>query len=66
MKWENRDVNVIEQAQIPKFSKRAFTYYIMTEGGGGSLKCLRLIMGEGEGSWPYDDISKNNFFHKMK
>ena len=22
-----------------------------------------MIMGEGEGSWPYDDISKNNFFH---
>ena len=29
-------------------------------GGRGSLKCLRMIMGEGEGSWPYDDI--NNFF----
>ena len=38
------------------------TYYIITERGGGSIKCLRMIMGEGEGSWPYDDISKNNFF----
>ena len=29
---------------------------------GGSLKSLGMIMGEGEGSWPYDNISKNNFF----
>ena len=40
-------------------------------GGGGahfgeSLKCLLMIMGEGEGGWPYDDINKNNFVHKMK
>ena len=44
----------------------AFTYYAITEGGGGCLKCLRMIKGEGEGGWPYDDISKNNFFHIMK
>ena len=25
-----------------------------------------MIMGEGEGGWPYDDISKNIFFKKMK
>ena len=25
-----------------------------------------MIMREGEDAWPYDDISKNNFFHKMK
>ena len=30
----------------------------------GSLKCLRMIMREWEGSWPYNDISKNNFFTK--
>ena len=47
--------------------KTAFTYYVITEGGRDSLKCLRMIMGEGEGEggWPYDDISKNNFFHKI-
>ena len=29
--------------------KGAFTYYVITKGGGGSLKCLCKIMGEGEG-----------------
>ena len=46
--------------------KGAFTYYVITEGGEGSLKCLRMIMGQGEGVWSYDDIRKINFFHKMK
>ena len=27
----------------------AFTYYVITEGGGRSLKCLCIIMEEGEG-----------------
>ena len=45
-----RDVNVIEQAQIPKFSKRAFTYYIMTEEGRGVSKMLTLnYVGRGVG-----------------
>ena len=31
-----------------KTNKGSFTYYIITEGwGGGSLKCLCMIMGEG-------------------
>ena len=30
--------------------------------GRGSLKYLRMIMGDGEGGWPYDDINKNIFF----
>ena len=41
-----------------KTTKGAFTYYIIIEGGGGSLKCLCLIMAEGEGGWPCEDISK--------
>ena len=33
-----------------KTNKGAFTYYIIAEGGGGgSLKCLRMTMGEGGG-----------------
>ena len=35
-------------------------------GEGGSLKCLHMIIGEREEGWPYEDISKNNCFHKMK
>ena len=35
-----------------------FRYYVITEGRGGSLKGLCIIMGEGEEVWPYDDISK--------
>ena len=35
-------------------------------GGRGSLKCLHMIMGERDGGWPYDDINKNIFFHKIK
>ena len=27
----------------------------------GSLKCLCMIIGEGEGGWPCDDISKQVF-----
>ena len=39
-------------------TKRAFTYYVITEGGEGSLKCLGMIMEEGKGGWPCDDIRK--------
>ena len=35
-------------------------YYVIIEGAGGSLKdfTLCMIMGEGEGAWPFADISK--------
>ena len=33
---------------ISKTTKAAFTYYIITEGGMGSLKCLCMIVGDGE------------------
>ena len=32
-----------------KITKGVFTYYIITEGGGGALKCLWIITGDGEG-----------------
>ena len=35
--------------KLINIQKGAFTYYVITEGGVGSLKCLRMIMGEGEG-----------------
>ena len=36
-----------------------FTYYVIIEGGGGgSLKGFCMIMGEGEGGWLCDDVSK--------
>ena len=40
-----------------------FTYYVITEGSGETVKGLCMIMGEGEeeGGWPYDDISKSGF-----
>ena len=44
----------------------AFTYYVIKEGGEGVSKMLTHDYGEGGGGSPYDDISKNNFFHKMK
>ena len=43
--------------------KGAFIYYLITEGEGGSLKCVCMIMGEGEGGWPYDDIKNNYLLH---
>ena len=39
-------------------TKGVLTYHVITEGGRGSLKGLCMIMGEGDGTWPYDDISK--------
>ena len=35
-------------------------YYVIIEEAGGSLKdfTLCMIMGEGEGAWPFADISK--------
>ena len=41
-----------------KTTKRVFTYYVITEGGGTCLKGLCMIMGEGEGAWSCNDISK--------
>ena len=50
-----------------KSSLRVFTYFVITEGGGGSLKCLYMIIGKGEGvGLMMTDISKNNSFHKVK
>ena len=43
---------VIIKLSENKTTKGAFTYYIITEEGGGSLKCLCMIMTEGEGGWP--------------
>ena len=45
----------------------AFTYcLIKTDGGGGISEMLTNDYGGGGGGWPHDDISKSNFFHKMK
>ena len=45
-----------------KRGKGALTYYVIKGGGSReSLKCLFMIMAEGEGNWPYDGISKYVF-----
>ena len=53
---------VIIKLSESKTTNGAFTYYVITEGevkgGGGSLKYLCMIVGEGEAGWPCDDISK--------
>ena len=43
---------------IDQTSLGEFTYYIITEGRGGWV----MIMGDVEGGWPYDYISKKNIF----
>ena len=50
-----------------KTAKGAFTYYVITGGGGGGgfVKCLCMILGEGEGGWPCDDRRKY-VFYKVK
>ena len=47
---------VIMKLSESKTTKGTFTYYVITDGGGGVSLCM--ITGEGEGDWPYDDISK--------
>ena len=32
-------------------NKGSFTYYVISRGGGGVSKCLRLITGGGGGVW---------------
>ena len=49
-----------------KSSFGAFTYYVIIEGGRGVSKMLMHDYGGRRGGSPYDDISKNNFFHKVK
>ena len=39
---------VIIKLSESKTTNAAFTYYIITEGTGGSLKCLCMVLGEGE------------------
>ena len=48
-----------------KTNKGAFTYYVIAKGGRRVSKCLFMIMGEGEGSWPCDDINKKFLFILM-
>ena len=51
--------HVIIKLSESKTTKGAFIYYIITEGEGGSLNCLCMIMGEERGKgWLCDDISK--------
>ena len=40
---------VIIKLSESKTTKGAFTYYIITEGGGESLNCSCMIKGEGRG-----------------
>ena len=50
---------------VDEFSKAAFTYYVITEVERGVSEMFTHDYGRGGDDWPYDDISKNNFFHKM-
>ena len=53
IKYKNITNNSLNDAKLSesKTTKVALTYYVITEGGGGSLKGLCMIMGEGKGGW---------------
>ena len=67
IKYKNITNNSLNDAKLSesKATKVALTYYVITEGEGGSLKGLCMIMGEGGGGG-LKMTSANKFVYKVK